>query len=576
MDSTRQSIQVEGGQELRHDFALERGNELRGRVVDRRTGYPIVGARVGRPFGDPVLTDGHGDYVLPGFNPRYTYSLDVAAEGYASAAEIISPGQLGQPLNFALESGLSAQGRLVDERGEPLSGVSVAAVAAWEAGGTQLTDIVTATTSEKGRFTVAPLGREHRYALLIRQDGLATQLLDFPRSRSRLDDIDLGITTVPEAGLVRGWIERPDGEPVADQFLEVRAEPSGRDRLEPGVEPAFEEGFQGWNGRTDDLGRFSFGDLPEGKLTFSTRRGGHYHALGTIELARSEQRDAVVLTYDPGLSLTGRVVDPDGTPVDRVSLHLIDPETGNNVSYTVSRGEGRFEFGGLQSGVYDIVGDVNFITDRDDLTRTRWSEISTDAGEPELVIDQVEAITGTVLNEDRSIRHDAVVSVDLGEPYGHRTYPTDEHGQFEIPVAEGSRVDLTVGPAQPRSHGAAGMQWVHLPELSKTIENVEWGTSGLEITLPAVAKAHGRVLRGDTPVSKAVVYAQYPDGATSRTVATTTGEFALTLRPEIPFALVVLPAGEHLPSPTLEEARRIGVVLENQMPGPDAIRVTLP
>ena len=108
------------------------------------------------------------------------------------------------------------------------------------------------------------------------------------------------------------------------------------------VEPAFEHSFQEWSGRTDDLGRFSFADLPPGSYTFSTRSGGRYHRLGALELGQSEKRTDVVLTFElESGSLSGKVVDPDGVPLSLVALYLLEPTTSRNVSYTVSRSEGR-------------------------------------------------------------------------------------------------------------------------------------------------------------------------------------------------------------------------------------------
>ncbi|MCZ6596925.1 MAG: sigma-70 family RNA polymerase sigma factor, partial [Planctomycetota bacterium] len=79
-------LEVEQGVEHRHDFALEDGFPVRGRVTDRSTGRPIAGAEVGEGWtmGRTVLTDENGEYRYEHFPVQDMYDIYVRAEGFGN------------------------------------------------------------------------------------------------------------------------------------------------------------------------------------------------------------------------------------------------------------------------------------------------------------------------------------------------------------------------------------------------------------------------------------------------------------------------------------------------------------
>jgi len=110
---------------------------IRGRVVDRRTGEPIRGARVmahGRHGRRAARTNEQGEYLLRGLRPG-EYRVSARARHHLPAEfprpVTVEPGQVVEDINFALvpkpRKGVIA-GRVVDARtGEPIAGAIVAA-----------------------------------------------------------------------------------------------------------------------------------------------------------------------------------------------------------------------------------------------------------------------------------------------------------------------------------------------------------------------------------------------------------------------------------------------------------------
>jgi protocatechuate 3,4-dioxygenase beta subunit len=112
---------------------------IRGRVVAAATGDPIRNARVSvsddhdRP---PVLSDADGRFVFPALPPG-RYSLSASKAGFAKQAfGARAPGDAGTPIRLAagtvvddvvvaLPRGAAIAGMVIDETGEPASGVSV-------------------------------------------------------------------------------------------------------------------------------------------------------------------------------------------------------------------------------------------------------------------------------------------------------------------------------------------------------------------------------------------------------------------------------------------------------------------
>ncbi|MCA8966274.1 MAG: hypothetical protein KDC48_15440, partial [Planctomycetes bacterium] len=118
---------------LQHDFVLEPGTAVRGKVVDAATGEPIAGARIGEGWTlhKRVVSGEGGAFELLGYGDPGRRELRCEAVGYRGQQVAPTPGAAPlQQVDFRLERGIAVTGHVVDPSGAPRAGVYVAAVSA--------------------------------------------------------------------------------------------------------------------------------------------------------------------------------------------------------------------------------------------------------------------------------------------------------------------------------------------------------------------------------------------------------------------------------------------------------------
>src|SRR5262249_37463749 len=110
------------------DFVLERGNEIRGVVVDENEG-PLQGASIAlaplSPGGTAVraFTAADGTFTIAG-EASGLRRLLVQGRGYAPR-ELRVPGAGGQPVTIRMERSGTLRGTIVDRHGRPAPGAKL-------------------------------------------------------------------------------------------------------------------------------------------------------------------------------------------------------------------------------------------------------------------------------------------------------------------------------------------------------------------------------------------------------------------------------------------------------------------
>jgi len=128
------SIEARGQRELLHRIALRKGREIRGMVVDGRTGGPIEGAKV-RAEGGVVYASAEsgedGGFVLQGVPTDGPLRLSAEADGYVSRSmgreeglDLVSERDLSG-VEIPLDPAVSIRGAVTDAKGRALDGVSI-------------------------------------------------------------------------------------------------------------------------------------------------------------------------------------------------------------------------------------------------------------------------------------------------------------------------------------------------------------------------------------------------------------------------------------------------------------------
>ena len=480
---------LEAGTTTTHEFRCRPGYRLTGQVTDASTGAPIAGATVGQgwTFDKPVTTDVGGRYVMEGFAEDGVYEVAVRAPGYGGAIRPLPTGSDELVLDIALQPGQRLVGRVQLPDGSPASGAYVAAVASSFVAGDQQTDWRSGQVRFDGSFELSDLRGDLHHALLVRHAGHAVVAYDLPPRARGQQVFDVGTIVLQAPAGISGSVVDERGEPLAGVELELRVDQTDRARFAEDGTDRLDSYVNERETRTDDLGRYAFGQLPAGEVTLSVRPEGHPAPVRrTVSVPAGEIVEDVELVVAAGLSLTGRVVDPDGAPVPDVFVSLLamqPSEQPPSAQFTNARG--RFEFHGLEDHAYrlELQPWVKSRTDAPVAVVGRTVEdVRAGGPELELALERGERIAGRVLAADGGPAASlAVVALGPdGEQVGREW--TGAEGDFAFYVEPGLVVDVLVFP--PAEEGTVFYMQETSPEDAAARENgVAAGTSGLVLQL---------------------------------------------------------------------------------------------
>jgi hypothetical protein len=208
-------------------------------------------------------------------------------------------------LLVVLIRGAAVRGRLVDEQGRPVTGKK-GFVYVREAGSTWGgPDSLYATLDGEGGFATPPMRTGRLFALLVR---------GFPGfAEAHVDDVAAGAETVVRltpAGQISGRVLAPDGKPIGTG-VRVAAWATTAAAGSPGaVAYAY----------TDADGRFVVDGLTAASYTLSAGGGSSQHAAGEVRAGVPYGTSGLELTVAEGVTISGRLVDPRGEPVQALTL----------------------------------------------------------------------------------------------------------------------------------------------------------------------------------------------------------------------------------------------------------------
>ncbi|USK42072.1 carboxypeptidase regulatory-like domain-containing protein [Cytobacillus oceanisediminis] len=313
---------------------------LRGRVRDSAANAPIQSAlvqvfRIGTaiPIAS-VLTNGEGEYLIEGLDPR-EYRVVFSAEGYANEVFriVLSNGEM-QIVNALLQrQPASIRGRVTDaSTGEPILNAAVITVIS----GSGI--IVAQTlTDEQGNYILSNLP-PGPYNVIFSAEGYVRRTLSVALSPNESIVLNAALESNP-ASLTGNVREAESLLPVANALIQVFL-PSGT--------------LLGTT-LTDFEGNYSISGLPAGPVEVIARASGYQSQFRNVTLSRGSTVIVNFLLEENPASVSGVVTDNQtGQPLSQVLVQIFPLGSDVPIRSTLTDPAGFYALTGLPPGTYIV------------------------------------------------------------------------------------------------------------------------------------------------------------------------------------------------------------------------------
>jgi protocatechuate 3,4-dioxygenase beta subunit len=281
------------------------------------------------------------DPVHPGW-----VSVQVSAAGFAAGNAFKQIGGSGATgtVTITLRAGFSVSGRVIDDKGNTISGAQVTTAGVWDLPGSgDRTE-----TDARGRFTIAALAPGTH--VLVASDGEHAPARSTPvviESRP-VDGVEL---VMQAGGAIRGRVFDHAG--VAAVFATVRV---AGDRGQAGLVDSRQT-------TTDKDGNFEITGLARTQLKIRAESDVAASEVVPVDLTTQAERAGLELKLSVSGTIAGRVVDEAGQPVPEVQVNAFPDILGGSqqeslvlagMSSATTDGGGRFTIHGLPDGEYRL------------------------------------------------------------------------------------------------------------------------------------------------------------------------------------------------------------------------------
>lgn len=344
-------------------IVLGRGAAAVGRVVTG-DGLPVAGAELslaqlsdstGFSDEEPVraISDQAGRFRFPNVSPG-VFDLQAKRAGFAPAfregLEISAKSKEVDLGEIVLEAGAAIEGRVTDERGNPIARADVFLSAEEDFGAFFGAGERAVVTGADGRFRFPDLPRGRRFELMVTREGFAPASLPGlearPGSPLRIE--------LREGRTLAGRVVDADGEPVAEASISL---------LETTQITLEGSGFSSGSmtrgvAKTGEDGRFVIADLEPGTVELQVDAPGHRRKrVPGLRIPEHGDAPAVEIALDPGAAIEGRVLDAQGTPV-RDAMVRAEGERNEEGVLSFAGGhtdaDGRYRLNGLEVGRHEV------------------------------------------------------------------------------------------------------------------------------------------------------------------------------------------------------------------------------
>ncbi|NND98185.1 MAG: hypothetical protein HKN47_12730 [Pirellulaceae bacterium] len=436
---------------------LNHGIVVRGQVISQRDGEPIAGAevapmRLGHHFAYPLWdragrTDSGGRFRIAtdgadGVEARHSEFANNKTEFWRGN------GKPPADLQIVLSPKRQARGRVVDERGEPISGV----------------DVGDSTTDKEGRFTISMSMDQWRspksittfYAPGYQYHTMSTRSLSLGNDR----ETTITLQRMPR---VSGMVVDQDGQPIADAKIQIQEKREY-------VQDVFVD-VPTVNGRWE---AFVDENCQEFVLRISTGE--------TVQYSKTHRNDEIAGPIEVSIPVGHRIEGRFAAPVqqEHAPTILLRDAQERIIRQAAANDDGRFTLAGVEDGTYtlqlyparyEIYCSGTYGSDPlfEQNTKGFWEQKITisgadvdvsaiDLAKENLLPGRIEGVAVDPRNPNVALANGFIYLVDdlerwdtVGNSYYMDRVMTDSSGKFAIPVCPPGQYYLVTSDS-PTSH----------------------------------------------------------------------------------------------------------------------------
>ncbi|WP_437484967.1 carboxypeptidase-like regulatory domain-containing protein [Sorangium sp. So ce1014] len=277
--------------------------------------------------------------------PEGMYQLSASVEGYGTSA---TTAHTGQTVGLVLPKSGAIEGRVLDERGEPVQRFAI--------------DVLSAATEEDpaspplfsrmfespdGSFRIAQLPSWQIFVRAAAADHAPT--FSSPVT-VRSGDVEKMELTLSKGCTLTGRAVDPSGAPQPGVFVDAESLIAAGEMSNIALEAAAQA-------QTEDDGSFVLSNVPKGKIAVRGYDGANAVSTLNVDAADCDGLAPLNLVMSPGGSLSGVVRGADGEPRAGVWLSLLHRAIG--FVSTVSDAEGRFHFDQIPAGAIRLLAQLD-------------------------------------------------------------------------------------------------------------------------------------------------------------------------------------------------------------------------
>ncbi|MFM8981289.1 MAG: carboxypeptidase regulatory-like domain-containing protein [Planctomycetia bacterium] len=343
-DTTWEGTPAPAGSATHVTVRMGGGARITGRVL-RGEGVPAAGEQVNlfQNWFEPRSTfcDEQGTYtfepVAAGTWQLSTGVFENGAPGQVKTGIVVS-GEGTLQVDFVARGGTGSLAGRITLSGRPAAGSLVRVLDARGEAGQQ-----SATADAQGAWRIEGLQPGALRVIVQVPSGATVQRtveLDEETLAATLD-LALGTSTV------RGRVVRADGQPVTGAWVTLEAAGGEGDAM----------GRMRAQKTTATDGSFEAGGLEAGRYLLRVNSGEHAQHLGEpFVLAEGAAHDTGDIRLAPGVTLSGRVTDDTGKPVEDATVSLRDARGRSVFSFSMATtgSDGRYDVHGLEAGAYTV------------------------------------------------------------------------------------------------------------------------------------------------------------------------------------------------------------------------------